>query len=79
MREPEFADKTGAFNLEVIDRFGFRQLPTGCHGLRSVAALTHGLAMAALDERLPEGAVRPNLQIAITGLQVSGGRLLMGL
>jgi hypothetical protein len=35
---------------------------------RSVAALAHGLAMEALDERLPEGEVRPILQIAVDGL-----------
>ena len=28
-------------------------------------ALAHGLAMEALDERLPEGEVRPILQIAV--------------
>ena len=36
---------------------------------RSVAALAHGLAMEALDERLPEGEVRPILQIAVEGLK----------
>ena len=36
---------------------------------RSVAALAHGLAMEALDERLPEGEVRPILQIAVAGLR----------
>ena len=36
---------------------------------RSVAALAHGLAMEALDERLPEGEVRPILQIAVEGLR----------
>ena len=35
---------------------------------RSVAALAHGLAMEALDERLPEGEVRPMLQLAVDGL-----------
>ena len=38
---------------------------------RSVAALAHGLAMEALDERLPEGEVRPILQIAVEGLKES--------
>ena len=37
---------------------------------RSVAALAHGLAMEALDERLPEGEVRPILQIAVGGMMV---------
>jgi len=38
---------------------------------RSVAALAHGLAMEALDERLPEGEVRPILKIAVDGLRAS--------
>lgn len=37
---------------------------------RSIAALAHGLAMEALDERLPEGEVRPILQIAVDGMTV---------
>lgn len=36
---------------------------------RSLASLAHGLAMEALDERLPEDEVRPILHLAIAGLR----------
>jgi hypothetical protein len=41
---------------------------------RSVAALAHGLAMEALDERLPDGEVRAILQIAVEGLNKDNKR-----
>lgn len=55
--------------IEGINDGSLRADVAPVHMARAVASLSHGLAMEALDERLPEAEVVPLLELVVGGLR----------